>query len=190
MERSAAGGCIVRAMKFVSALIAVTLAACGGSPPPTSPTSAPAPAAAPAPAPAPAPAATAEPTPAAAPAPAATPAPAAAEPVTTGVTTVSNEITTPQVVTPDKVIAELRPKFNACYTDGLKKDPKLEGSVTLSAKIEKDGKVSAVTPKMVTGLNPVVIKCLSDKLKAANFAAAGGMAYTTSLDIPVGFSSQ
>ena len=101
----------------------------------------------------------------------------------------SNDVTTLQVVTPDNVIAGLRPKFNVCYTDGLKKDPKLEGSVTLSAKIEKDGKVSAVTPKMVTGLNPAVIKCLSDKLKAASFAAAGGMNYTTSLDIPVGFSS-
>jgi hypothetical protein len=109
--------------------------------------------------------------------------------MTTSVTAVSNDVTTPNVVTPDKVIAGLRPKFNACYTDGLKKDPKLEGSVTLSAKIEKDGKVSAVTPKMVTGLNAAVLKCLSDRLKAASFAAQGGMSYTTSLDIPVGFTS-
>ncbi len=105
-------------------------------------------------------------------------------------TTVSSDITTPNVVTPDKVIGTLRPKFNSCYQDGLKKDPKLEGSVTLSAKIDKDGKVSAVTPKAVTGLSPAVIKCLGDQLKAASFAAAGGMNYTTSLDIPVGFSSR
>jgi len=108
----------------------------------------------------------------------------------TPVTTVSSDVTTPNVVTPDKVIASLRPKFNTCYQDGLKKDPKLEGSVTLSAKIEKDGKVSAVTPKQLTGLNNAVVKCLSDQLKAASFAAAGGMNYTTSLDIPVGFSSR
>jgi len=109
--------------------------------------------------------------------------------VTAGVTSVSNEITTPNVVTPDKVIASLRPKFNACYQAGLKKDPKLEGSVTLSAKIEKDGKVSAVTPKNATGLNAAVIKCLGDHVKAASFAAAGGVSYATSLDIPVGFAS-
>jgi hypothetical protein len=109
--------------------------------------------------------------------------------VTTTVTQVTNEITTPQVVTPDTVIAGLRPKFNACYTDGLKKDPKLEGSVTLSAKIEKDGKVSVVTPKMLNGLNTTVVKCLTDQVKAAAFAPSGGMAYATSIDIPVGFSA-
>jgi glucose/arabinose dehydrogenase len=167
--------CIVFAMKshVVAAILACAACACGASPPPAAP--APTHAASSAPAP--------EPAPAAAPA-------VAADVVTTPVTTVSSEITTPNVVTPDKVIASLRPKFNTCYQDGLKKDPKLEGSVTLSAKIEKDGKVATVTPKMVTGLNAAVIKCLSDQLKAASFAAAGGMNYTTSLDIPVGFSSR
>lgn len=175
-------------MKITFAIaVSISLLACGGSEPPAAaPASAssasadatPAPAAA-APAAAPAPAA---------PAPATAPAPTA-EVTTTPVTAVSNEVTTPNVVTPDKVIASLRPKFNTCYQDGLKKNPKLEGSVTLSAKIEKDGSVSAVTPKNATGLNPAVMKCLTDHVKAASFAAAGGMNYTTSLDIPVGFSS-
>ena len=165
----------------VAAILACTACACGAAPSPPPPPAAAAPAVAPAPAPAPAPPAPPPPEPA----PAAT-----ADVITTPVTTVSNEITTPNVVSPDKVIASLRPKFNACYETGLKKDPKLEGSVTLSAKIEKDGTVSAVTPKLVTGLNAAVIKCLSDQLKAASFAAAGGMNYTTSLDIPVGFSSR
>ena len=104
-------------------------------------------------------------------------------------TAVSNEVTTPNVVTPDKVIASLRPKLNTCYQDGLAKNPKLEGSVTLSAKIEKDGTVSAVTPKNLTGLSPAVVKCLTEQLKAASFAAAGGLNYTTSIDIPVAFAS-
>ena len=109
--------------------------------------------------------------------------------MTTGVTAVSNEITTPNVVAPDKVIGALRPKLNECYQTGLAKDPKLEGSVTLSATIGKDGKVVEVTPKNTTGLSPAVIKCLGAQLKAATFAAAGGMNYTTSIDIPVSFSS-
>ena len=110
--------------------------------------------------------------------------------VTTNVTTVSNEVTTPKVTSPDQVISGLRPKFNECLQAGLKKDPKTaSGSVTLSAKIDKDGKVSAVNPKMLTGFNPGIVKCLTDKVKAAAFAPAGGMSYTTSLDIPVGFTT-
>ena len=108
---------------------------------------------------------------------------------TAAVTAVSNEITTPNVVSPDKVIQGLRPKFNACFNDALKKDPKSGGSVTLSAKIDKDGKVAAVTPKQLTGFSPAVVKCVSDALKAASFAPAGGMNYTTSLDIPLSFTS-
>ncbi len=84
-------------------------------------------------------------------------APAPVPEVTTSVTAVSNEISTPAVLSPDKVIATLRPKFNACFADGLKKDPKT-GSVTLSAKIDKDGKVSTVTPKMLTGFSPTVVE--------------------------------
>jgi hypothetical protein len=152
---------------FATALLAC--AACGGSTPATSPATAPSSSST----------ASVETAPVATPAPAPAPEPAA----------VSSEITAPNVVAPDQVIAGLRPKFNTCYQTGLKKDPKLEGSVTLSAKIEKDGKVSAVTPKNTSGLNPAVIKCLTDHVKAASFAAAGGVSYTTSLDIPVGFSS-
>jgi hypothetical protein len=162
----------------VAAIIACATCACGASTPPATAATATA-----------APTPTSAPTPTAEPAPAPAPAPIP-DVVVTPVTTVSNEITTPNVVSPDKVIWSLRPKFNTCYENGLKKDPKLEGSVTLSAKIDRDGKVSAVTPKLVTGLNDAVVKCLADQLKAASFAAAGGMNYTTSLDIPVGFSSR
>lgn len=158
--------------------------ACGPSkpaePPPAAPVSASAPAAAERP-PAPVAAATPEPP---APAPAAQP-----EVRTTAVTAVSNEITTPNVISPDAVIQGIRPKFNACFNDALKKEPKSGGSVTLSAKIDKDGTVAAVTPKMLTGFSPAVVKCVSDALKAAKFAPAGGMNYTTSLDIPLSFTS-
>jgi hypothetical protein len=122
------------------------------------------------------------------------PAPAsasAAEPeVATSVTAVSNEVVTPNVVNPETVLASLRPKLNACYQTGLAKNPKLVGSVTLSAKIEKDGKVSAVTPKLLEGLSPAVVKCLTEQVKAASFASSGGMSYSTSIDIPVRFASQ
>lgn len=194
-----------RVLTMVGTAMALATFACGPSAPPSSPSASPASApplaSAPPPAPEPSvtsasatpvaaasaiPAAPASATPAAS---ASAPAAPIAEVKTAGVTAVSNEISTPAVVTPDRVIATLRPKFNACFADGLKKDPKTGGSVTLSAKIEKDGKVSAVTPKMLTGFSPVVVKCLSDHLKTANFAAAGGMNYATSLDIPLTFTS-
>jgi len=170
---------------FLTCTFVLATLACGPSKPPAD---APAPVAsasepAPvAPASAPAPVASAAP----APAPSAAPEP---EVKVTAVTAVSNEVSTPNVVSPDKVIQGLRPKFNACFNDALKKDPKSGGSVVLSAKIDKDGRVAAVTPKQLTGFSPAVVKCVSDALKAASFAPAGGMNYTTSLDIPLSFTS-
>lgn len=189
-----------------SLALTATVVACGSSTPAAAPpattteVSAPPPGPAPTLAPAPA---SADASAAVAPAPAAAPAAAAGSGsaladggapqgdivTTVGVTSVSNEIATPKVTSPDAVIATLRPKFNACYQAGLKKDPKLAGSVTLSARIEKDGTVSAVTPKVPEGLSPAVIKCLGDHVKAANFAPSGGMSYATSLDIPVRFAT-
>ena len=91
--------------------------------------------------------------------------------------------------TPGEVIGGLRPLFNQCFKDGMKKDPKLAGSVTMSAKIGQDGKVTAVTPKRLDGLNDATVKCLSDKLKAAQFASAGSPGYASAIDIPLSFSS-
>jgi hypothetical protein len=181
---------------FVTLASVVAVTACGSAARPAAePASGTPSATAPAPASEPAP-----PTPHAQPDRAAAPVPsggaggagtAAAPPemVTASVTGVSNEIVTPNVVSPDKVIANLRPKLDACYAAGLKKDPKLAGSVTLAAKIEKDGKVSAVTPKQPEGLSPAVLKCLTEAVKAANFAVSGGMSYATSIDIPVHFAT-
>jgi hypothetical protein len=181
-----------RVLTILAPTALLTILACGPSTPASAP--APAPASAPASASASASASAPASAPASASASASAAAPASASPpvaevMTTPVTAVASEVTPPAVVSPDKVIATLRPKFNACFADGLKKDPKTSGSVTLSAKIEKDGKVSAVTPKMLTGFTPAVVKCLSDHLKTANFAAAGGINYTTSLDIPLTFTS-
>ena len=178
---------VLTMLTMVGAAAALASFACGPSKDPATPGPDPLPAAAPAPASAPASASASASVPA--PAPASASAKPTADAMTTSVTAVNNEITTPNVVAPDKVIASLRPKFNACFADGLKKDPKTSGSVTLSAKIEKDGKVSAVTPKQLTGFSPAVLKCLSDHVKAANFAPSGGMNYTTSLDIPLSFTS-
>jgi hypothetical protein len=169
----------------VAAALFLVMAACGPSKPAAAPEP---PAAAPlAPLAPPPPVASASAPASPEPAPPAT-APQA-EVTTTAVTAVSSESAPPNVISPDKVIQGLRPKFNACFADGLKKDPKSAGSVTLSAKIDKDGKVSAVTPKLLTGFSPAVVKCVSDALKAASFAPAGGMNYTTSLDIPLSFTS-
>ncbi|MBX3191782.1 MAG: hypothetical protein KF819_32630 [Labilithrix sp.] len=165
-----------------SLVLALFVVACGqpAAPPAAAPpveTSAPPPATAPAPAPAP----TAE-----APPPAADPDAGGVAVVTESVSVASSEAPLPTVANPNRVIAELRPKFNACYTDGLKANPKMEGSVTLSAKLS-GGKVTSVTPKLASGLNDKVIKCLSALLMAAEFPGAGA---PVALDIPLSFATK
>ena len=89
---------------------------------------------------------------------------------------------------PGAVIGSLRKPLGACYGDRLKKAPNLSGSVTLSAKIDKAGKVTTVTPKNLNGLDDVVVKCLSDQLKGASFPPSGSSGYTPSIDIPLNFA--
>jgi hypothetical protein len=123
--------------------------------------------------------------------PAPSPAPAPAAPdgggnvavVTESVSVASSEAPLPTVANPDKVIAGLRPKFHACYMDGLKASPKMEGSVTLSAKLS-GGKVTSVTPKLNNGLSDKVVKCLTGIFMTAEFPGAGA---PTALDIPLSF---
>lgn len=95
----------------------------------------------------------------------------------------------PAALSPGEVIASVRPQLTACFTEGLKKNPKLEGSVTLSARIDKTGKVTAVIPKGQTGLDDAVMKCLVKRLEATAFAPAGAPGYAASVDIPLSFSS-
>jgi hypothetical protein len=88
----------------------------------------------------------------------------------------------------DRVIAGLRPKFKACYQQGLNSDPTMSGKVVISAKIAPTGEVDSASPAENTGLSPTVASCIARAVRNAQFAAPGGTGST--LRIPVTFVQQ
>ncbi len=95
---------------------------------------------------------------------------------------------TVRVSNADRVIAELRPKFRKCYTDGLAKDSSQQGALTVRVKIAPTGEVAGVTIQSNTGLSPEVAACVSKRLQNAQFDAPGGTG--SNLDVPVKFVHQ
>jgi hypothetical protein len=92
-------------------------------------------------------------------------------------------IPTVRITNADRVVAELRPKFRKCYTDGLGKDPSQQGSIVVRAKIAPTGEVAGVTIQSNTGLSADVASCIAKRVQNAQFDAPGGTGST--LDIPV-----
>jgi hypothetical protein len=96
--------------------------------------------------------------------------------------------TTVRVSNADRVIAELRPKFRKCYTDGLAKDSTQQGGLTVRVKIAPTGEVASVSVLSNTGLSPEVAACVSKRLQNAQFDGPGGTG--SSLDVPLKFLRQ
>jgi hypothetical protein len=88
----------------------------------------------------------------------------------------------------DRVIAGLRPKFKACYQQGLNSDPTMSGKVVIQAKIAPTGEVDSASPAENTGLSATVASCIARAVRNAQFAAPGGTGST--LRIPVTFVQQ
>ena len=93
-----------------------------------------------------------------------------------------------QVSDADRVIAGLRPKFKACYQQGLNSDPTMSGKVTISAKIAPTGEVDSANATENTGLSAGVASCIARAVRNAQFAAPGGTG--SALKIPVTFVQQ
>jgi hypothetical protein len=92
---------------------------------------------------------------------------------------------TASIVGADRVIAGLRPRFRACYQQGLATDRKMRGRVVLSTSVSGKGDVVAVTPTQVDGMSANVVTCLVTVMKKATFTAPGGAG--SSLQVPVAF---
>jgi biopolymer transport protein ExbD len=86
------------------------------------------------------------------------------------------------------VVAGMAAGFRRCYTKGLQEDPKLRGSVRLTAKIGRDGEVLSVSPAGGSGLSGTVISCVSSRVSSAQFAPPDGGGAT--VVIPVTFTPQ
>ena len=89
----------------------------------------------------------------------------------------------------DKTIAKLQPKFTACYKAGLEKDPKLAGGLTIKTEIKPDGTVGNATAQDTQGLNPAVVKCLTDTMKKAKFSPPKAAQLAT-LEVPLKFGTK
>lgn len=89
----------------------------------------------------------------------------------------------------DKTIATMQPKFQACYNDGLKKDPKLAGGLTIKTEIKPDGTVGNATAQDTQGLNPAVVKCLTDTMKKAKFSPPKAAQLAT-IEVPLKFGAK
>ena len=84
----------------------------------------------------------------------------------------------------DAVMAELRPKFRACYTRHGNNNARPQGRLVFSAKIAADGSVASVTASQVTGIGGRVVTCMTEVMKSAHFTAPGHVA---TLELPVSF---
>ena len=65
-------------------------------------------------------------------------------------------------------------RFRACYEDGLRRDRKLEGNVTVRFIIEADGRVGKVSLASSTLPDPVVVSCILDWYKTIPFPPPEG----------------
>ncbi|APS00299.1 AgmX/PglI C-terminal domain-containing protein [Pajaroellobacter abortibovis] len=88
----------------------------------------------------------------------------------------------------EATIARIRPGFKICYQQGLNVDPSMSGKVVFNVKIGPNGEVESVTAASNTGLSDQVIKCLSRKIKNAQFNPPGGTGST--IQFPVSFVQQ
>lgn len=84
------------------------------------------------------------------------------------------------------VVAGMAAGFRRCYKKGLTEDPKMKGSVRVTAKIGPNGEVLSATPAGGAGLSGSVISCVAGRVAAATFAPPSTGSAT--VVIPVTFS--
>jgi hypothetical protein len=84
----------------------------------------------------------------------------------------------------DAVMADLRPKFRACYIRNNNARP--QGRLVFNTKVAADGSVTSVTSGQVQNIGGRIVTCMTDVMKAAHFTAAG---HAATLELPVSFQS-
>ena len=85
----------------------------------------------------------------------------------------------------DAVVATLRPRFRACYQQGLNSDPWIQGCVVLRTFVGPSGTVDKSEVFVREDLSDPVVACLSGVVQSARFTAPGGRGSV--LQIPVTF---
>ena len=92
-----------------------------------------------------------------------------------------------KVANASSVVARMKGRFRNCYNAGLKSDPEMAGSATLTARIGPSGEVTSVGGGASGGLSKIV-PCLKSVVRGGGFAAPeGGSAM---ISIPITFVKQ
>jgi hypothetical protein len=86
----------------------------------------------------------------------------------------------------DAVVASLRPRFTACYREGLRTDAGMEGCVVIRAMVAADGTVAASKIFVREGLPSGVVGCIHGVVRDATFKPTGKPVVV--LDVPVTFT--
>ena len=94
----------------------------------------------------------------------------------------------PPWVQDERVVAGLRPGFRACFKQGLRSDPTMEGRFVVTAKIFPSGEVASADVVENKGLSAGVVQCALRKVRRASFRAPGPDGVT--IEIPVTFVQQ
>jgi hypothetical protein len=88
----------------------------------------------------------------------------------------------------EKAVSDLRPDFRTCYNTALAKDPKIQGSMTVVAKVDAKGAVTSATAGDGPSLPTDVVQCITTRIQQAKFDAPGGTGST--IQIPITFKQQ
>jgi hypothetical protein len=83
----------------------------------------------------------------------------------------------------EAVVAALRPRFKACYQEGQRVDPWMQGCVVVRAYIGPSGDVEKSAVFVREDLSDAVVGCIVDAVQSAKFAPPGG--HGSTLQIPV-----
>ncbi len=84
-----------------------------------------------------------------------------------------------------EVIGAQRKEIRACYNQGLRRDPMMQGSVVIDATIASDGAVEAATTAARDGLDDTAVECLRRVIERARFVPSS--AAHRPLHVPVRF---
>lgn len=86
-----------------------------------------------------------------------------------------------------KVVSSLRADLDACYAEGRRLNPMLEGAFVAEVKVGVAGSVESVDAQDVEGLNRAVIGCMTKRVQNARFPAPGEKGAT--VRIPLRFKA-
>lgn len=86
-----------------------------------------------------------------------------------------------------QVVSSMRADLNACFEDGKKLNPMLEGGFVAEVKVGAAGSVESIDAQDVEGLNRNVIGCITKRMQSARFPAPGDKGAT--VRIPVHFKA-